>query len=276
MIELPEAVTLARQLDETLRGKRIVSAQAAHSPHGLAWYFGDPSGYDELLAGRTVTGAVAHGGRPEIRAEDRRISFSDGVNVRYFAPGEKLPDKHQLLLTFDDGAALVCTVQMYGGLEAFVDGDNDNPYYLVGGQKPSPLSDAFTRDYFASLLTPATRKLSAKAFLATEQRIPGLGNGVLQDILWRAGLNPRTKIGTLDDAGVARLSQVVRDVLAQMTSAGGRSTEKDLFGRPGGYPVMLCSQTAGAPCPACGTPIVRSAYLGGNVYVCPGCQPIAV
>lgn|GEM_PF-2077218 len=30
-----------------------------------------------------------------------------------------------------------------------------------------------------------------KAFLATEQRIPGLGNGVLQDILWTARIHPK-------------------------------------------------------------------------------------
>lgn len=38
---------------------------------------------------------------------------------------------------------------------------------------------------------PSNKKLTAKAFLAAEQRIPGLGNDVLQDILWDAGIDPR-------------------------------------------------------------------------------------
>ena len=28
------------------------------------------------------------------------------------------------------------------------------------------------------------------------------------------------------------------------------------------------------PCPACGGSIIREAYMGGNVYFCPNCQPI--
>jgi len=27
-------------------------------------------------------------------------------------------------------------------------------------------------------------------------------------------------------------------------------------------------------CPVCGAAIVRQAYLGGNVYFCPVCQPL--
>ena len=42
MIELPEAVVIARQITETLGGKRITSAVANASPHKFAWYTGDP------------------------------------------------------------------------------------------------------------------------------------------------------------------------------------------------------------------------------------------
>ena len=39
------------------------------------------------------------------------------------------------------------------------------------------------------------------------------------------------------------------------------------------YRTVLCAKTAGTPCPACGTMIVKQAYLGGSVYYCPVCQP---
>jgi len=94
MIEIPEANTLARQMNDVLQGLVIVDAVAASSPHGFAWYFGDPSSYPPTLTGKTITGASAHGGRPEIVAQDMRICFGDGVNVRYFTPGVKLPAKH--------------------------------------------------------------------------------------------------------------------------------------------------------------------------------------
>jgi len=243
---------------------------AASSPHGFAWYSGEPQTYGQLLDGKTVTGAVAFGGRPEIIAEDVRVSFGDGANVRYFAPGAKRPAKHQLLLDFDDGSAVCCTVQMYGGMWAFPEGMNDDPYHLVGKLKPSPLDDAFDADYFQSLMTDT--RWSAKAFLATEQRIPGLGNGVLQDVLWQAKIHPKRKMNSVSQAEFDALFDSVKTVLAAMTAGGGRDTEKDLFGQPGGYHVIMSRLTDQLPCPCCGRPIKRASYMGGNVYFCEQCQ----
>ncbi len=53
---------------------------------------------------------------------------------------------------------------------------------------------------------------------------------------------------------------------------GGRDTETDLFGMKGGYASILSRNTVGTACPRCGGTIAREAYLGGNVYYCPGCQ----
>ena len=272
MLEIPEAQTIARQLEATAKGKRIARAVAAASPHGFAWYFGDPALYGGLLDGKEITAAAAYGGRPELHAGDMRVSFGDGVNVRYLAAGAKRPAKHQLLLEFGEGDAICCTVQMYGGLWAFPDGMNNDFYYKVAKEKPSPLSDAFDAAYFGSLLSDETKKLSAKAFLATEQRIPGLGNGVLQDILWRAKIHPKRKMSALADSELETMFQTVKSLLSEMTQKGGRDTEKDLFGEPGGYITVMSRKNDGMPCPTCGDLIRRMAYMGGNVYVCEGCQ----
>jgi len=272
MLELPEAQTIARQLRETVVGKTITGAFAAASPHGLAWYNGDPSLYGQMLNGKEITGATAYGGRPEVWAGEMRVSFADGVNVRYFSADAKRPAKHQLLLELDGGDAICCTVQMYGGLCAFPDGLNDDFYYNVAKEKPSPLSAEFDMAYFDSLLTEKTGKLSAKAFLATEQRIPGLGNGVLQDILWRAKIHPKQKMSTLSADRMEALYATVINLLTEMTDKNGRDTEKDLFGEQGGYVTTMSRKNEGMPCPDCGDLIRRMAYLGGNVYVCEGCQ----
>ena len=272
MLELPEAQTIARQIRETVTGRKIKNAVAASSPHGFAWYFGDPALYGDLLNGKTITGAEAYGGRPEIWAGDIRVAFGDGVNVRYYEAGAKLPAKHQFLLELDDGAAICCTVQMYGGMWAFPDGMNTEFYYTVGKEKPSPLSDEFDEAYFMSLINDDVKKLPAKAFLATEQRIPGLGNGILQDILWSAKIHPKRKVSTLSGGDLQTLYETVKVLLSDMTAKRGRDTEKDLFGEPGGYITTMSRKNDGMPCPVCGSLIMRLAYMGGNVYVCEGCQ----
>jgi formamidopyrimidine-DNA glycosylase len=116
--------------------------------------------------------------------------------------------------------------------------------------------------------------LSAKAFLATEQRIPGLGNGVLHDILWTARIHPRRKLATLSDDKMGRMYDAVKSVLPAMAEQGGRDTERDLFGQPGGYKTILSKHTLGTPCPVCGSTIQKATYLGGSIYFCPACQKI--
>jgi len=274
VIELPEAAVLARQINETVVGKNIKRVVVAHTPHKLAWYFGDPQEYKDLLAGKAIGRAASYGGQVEITAGRAKLIFSDGVSLRYYNKGGKLPDKHQLLLEFDDGSSLVGWVQMYGGLSAFPDGKNDNKYYLVAREKPPPLSVDFDKEYFKSLFDENTARLSLKAFLATEQRIPGLGNGVLQDILFNARMHPKKRAGTLSPGDQQVLFDAIKNTLSEMTAKGGRDTENDLFGMPGGYRTILSENTAGRPCPECGTPIKKEAYLGGSIYFCAGCQRI--
>jgi formamidopyrimidine-DNA glycosylase len=272
MMELPEAAVVANQISSALSGKRIALAVANQSPHKFAWFTGDPTTYHDRLVGKVIQSSSAHGGMVEVHADDVVLALSTAL--RYYEEGERLPKKHQLLLKFEDRTVLVATVQMWGCLACFPeDGDSGIHDYEFSKQKPSPLSDAFSSEYFHELRTPETSALSAKAFLATEQRIPGLGNGVLQDILWTARVHPRTKMGHLGEDGVQGIYEAVRTTLADMVRLGGRDTEKDLFGRPGGYRTTLSRNTVGTPCPACNTEIQKQAYLGGSIYFCAACQP---
>ncbi len=207
------------------------------------------------------------------RSENANILFGEGTNIRFHAAGETRPAKHQLLVEFADGSAMSAAVQMYGGMGAFPEGELENPYYKVAREKPSPFSKAFDRVYFDRIVSsPEVQKLSLKALLATEQRIPGLGNGVLQDILFQAGMHPKKKVGTLAGKDRKALFDSVKKTLAAMAAKSGRDTESDLFGRPGGYRTVLSKNTVNKPCPVCGTLIKKEAYLGGSIYYCGTCQ----
>lgn len=275
MLELPEAITTARLMQDTVVGRRVNRVVAMASPHKFAFFSAEPEAYPGLLEGRTITAAEAFGGYVRLTLEDTTLLMGDGVNPRWYAPGEKLPPKHQLLLELEDGGALVASVQMYGGLWAHPTAEGfDNIYYRAAMEKPSPLGKGFSRAYFEALLREVKPSLSTKAFLATEQRIPGLGNGVLQDILFRARIHPKRKLASLESEQFEEIYTEIINTLRKMTDEGGRDTEKDLLGRPGGYATLLSAKTAGKPCPVCGAPILKQAYMGGSVYFCPVCQPL--
>lgn len=273
MIELPEAIVLARQLNETVAGKKIRKVVAAQTPHKFAWFLGDPQNYDAILSGKTINQATSHGGMVEVKAGTASLIIGDGVGLRFHEPAGKRPERHQLLIEFEDSSALSATVQMYGGLWCTAEGNFDNPYYKVAKEKPSPHSAKFDETYFQQLISaPDAIKLSTKACLATGQRIPGLGNGVLQDILWHAGIHPKRKANTWSDGERKRLFQTIKTVLADMAAYGGRNTEKDLFGKEGGYQTVMNKNNIDLPCPKCSQIIKKENYLGGSIYYCGGCQ----
>ena len=276
MIEAPEAHYLCEQLNHTVKGKRITNVFVQYTPHKFAWFSGNPDEYAEWLTDKTIVHAQAQGGMVEITLGDRMLVLTDGVNLRYYTPGEKLPAKHQLLIGFEDESCLVASVRMYGGLMCFLKDKCDVPlseYYKTACRKPQVMSDAFSKEYFLSLIhEESAQKKSAKAFLATEQTIPGLGNGVLQDILYHTHIHPKKKISELTEQLKENLFYQIKETLNDIYQQGGRSTETDLFGKNGDYVACLSKDTAGKACPRCGETIVKENYLGGSIYYCRGCQ----
>lgn len=272
MLEYPETTMLAKQFNQAVAGKRVHAVRPPTKPHKFCWFAGDPADYDAQLRGAAATSASGFGIFVEISFDNGLfLNFSDGVNARLLSSGE-VPKDYQLLIEFTDDSVLAFTVAMYGGITLH-DGSYDNPYYLKSKSSLSPLDPAYP-DYFRTVFAASKANLSAKAFLATEQRFPGIGNGVLQDILFNAKIHPKRKIGTLSSREQENLLVAVIDTLRQMTESGGRDTEKDLFGAPGGYRTKLSKNTLAFPCVQCGGQLAKEAYMGGAVYYCPTCQPL--
>ncbi|AET69347.1 formamidopyrimidine-DNA glycosylase [Desulfosporosinus orientis DSM 765] len=271
MLELPEAITVAKQLNKHIAGKKIRRVLPPSKVHKFCWYAGDPSEYDAQMSGSTVQGAEGFGIYVEVTFDHgKRLCFNDGVNARLI-DSAGAPKNHQLLIEFDDGTALVFTVAMYGSI-ILHDDTYDNEYYLKSKSAVSPFSHQF-EPYFRKMITECKPTLSAKAFLATQQRFPGIGNGVLQDILFAAGIYPKRKLSTFSDSDQDHLLTSVISILRDMTDLGGRDTEKDILGQPGGYRTKLSKNTLALGCPQCEGQLVKETYLGGSIYYCPSCQP---
>ena len=273
MLELPETLARAKELNMHIRGKIVERVCPPSSPHKFFWHNGEIEKYEENLKGKRVENTAWFGIYVEIEFEGKsKLNFNDGVNVRLLTPGSNPPVKYQLLIEFTDGFLLVFTVAMYGGI-IYHDDNYDNEYYIKSKEVLSPLSDDFNESYFTDIISLASPKMSVKEFLATKQRIPGLGNGVLQDILFHAGVHPKRKLVNLEPTEKIKLYQSIKSVLKAMSDGGGRDTEKDIFGNPGNYKTAMSKNTYKGGCPACQGEIVKQAYLGGTVYYCPNCQP---
>ena len=92
MIELPEAINLAKQMRETVRGKTVSAVYPPSSPHKFCWFNHEPEEYQALLAGHTVTGAAGFGIFSELEFDGGvRLCFNDGVNPEGRGPSEEIP-----------------------------------------------------------------------------------------------------------------------------------------------------------------------------------------
>ena len=271
MIETPEALTLASQIKKATAGKTVVEVLPPTKPHKFCWFNGEAESYNDQLRGSVLQTAEGFGIFVELAFSNGRfLCINDGVNPRFLSE-DAVPRDYQLRIVFSDGTSLIFTVAMYGGIYLHA-GDYDNDYYLKSRAALLPSSGGFPA-YYNEMFDKSKKNLSAKAFLAAEQRFPGIGNGVLQDILFTAGVHPKRKIGTLSQAEKEKLLQCAVSVLYEMTEAGGRDTERDLYGEKGGYKTKMSKNTLTSGCPLCGDEIVKEAYMGGSVYYCPHCQP---
>lgn len=272
MLELPESYTISQQIKQALVGKTIRSIEILHTPHRFAFFRGEVERLSEKLEGQAIVDATYHGGFIEIDTEDSMLTFADGAYPKYYEDKKKFPKKHQMAIYFEDDAAIFVSIQMYGFITMCSKGECTEEYYISSSSKPNPLTQEFNFEYFKSLYPSDAKKLSAKAFLATKQRIPGLGNGVLQDILWEAGIDPRFNMQIATEEDWHALYDSVKKMLKKMCEEGGRDTEKDLFGNAGGYISQLSKNSLSEPCMKCGYEIQKANYMGGTIYFCEHCQ----
>ncbi|MCI1683803.1 MAG: endonuclease VIII [Bacteroides sp.] len=275
MMELPETIVTTAQINDTLTGKKITHVFNATKLHRFAFFHGDPKEYEKILAGKIIKSATGYGMFIDLVLNDETIiSVGEGANMKYRKPGDKIPGSYQLLIGFEDNSFLVFSISLYGFIGVYPDGVIDEIYHKQNKENLSPLQKTFSMEYFSTLIAQCSPNLSVKALLATEQRLPGIGNGVLQDILFKAKMNPKRKILTLDITEKEKLYLTIKQTLQEMVLKGGRDVQNDLFGNPGKYHTILSSKTYKEPCPVCGSCIRKEAYMGGTVYYCPTCQPL--
>jgi formamidopyrimidine-DNA glycosylase len=275
MFELPEFVTLARQMNDTLQGKTVERGQLGNSPHKFVWYNRSHEEFERLTAGKAVGQARVRGKWLFLSLEPGYVLLLGecGGKVLVHPPSSKLPKKYHLYITFEDDSFLTATTQMWGAMELYEAGEEQNRQY-VKGMRTTPVEPEFTLDYFSALVDGLLEgpKRSAKSLLTQEQLIPGLGNAIAQDILFQARLDPRHPLTDLSTAQRKALYDAIVTTTGEVIAQGGRYDEYDLYNNQGGYIRIMDKNALGHPCPECGGQVEKIQYLGGTCYFCPNCQ----
>ena len=275
MFEFPEVVTLAKQINGTLIGKLIRSGSLGNAPHRFVWYNRSHDEFETLTRARTIGEAYARAKWLFIPLEPGYVLLLGecGGRVLYHPPGSKVPKRFHLHIVFEDDSFFTATTQMWGAIELYEQGEENDRKYLKG-MRVIPTEPGFTFEYFTGLLRDLGKeeKRSAKGLLTQDQLIPGLGNAIAQDILFRARIHPRFPIADLTPDQTKVLYDAIVDTITVVMERGGRYDEYDLHNNRGGYVRIMDKNAVGRPCPDCGTTIEKIQYLGGACYLCPACQ----
>ncbi|MBN2149448.1 MAG: hypothetical protein JW726_18815 [Anaerolineales bacterium] len=274
MIELPEAVTIASQMNEALAGKTFQSFARGSLQHKFLWLNRSDEALDAAITGKQVTGASSYGRSIYLHmGKEHLLWFGEtGGRILYHAAGEAIPEKVHLKWGFTDGSHLTFALQMWGFVRLLDALEfSERPHAEVG---ISALSADLTYERFDQLLEayPEKTKKGVKGFLVTSVHVNGIGNSYLQDILYRARIHPTRKIPDIREQERRQLHEAMRRTLQQAVELGGREDERGLYNQPGRYKRLMDSSSVGAPCSVCGKTIEKIAYLGGACYLCPGCQ----
>ena len=101
-------------------------------------------------------------------------------------------------------------------------------------------------------------RVALKARLMDQSKIAGLGNLIVDEALFQAGLDPARPAGGLDDAALKRLHQAIRKTLTNLTKRGGSHTG-----------ALQPARHRDGVCPLDGAPLLRRTIGGRTTYSCP-------
>jgi len=272
MPELPEIVNLARQMTKELQGKRIAGIELTQ-PKCLNI---PPERFRRRIVGKRIGETRARGKWlfTELNPSGHLLlNLGMGGDLRYHKRASTIPEKYQLRLTFADHTALTATFWWFGYVHLVPDEEllGDKMTWRLG---ISPIEEGFAVVNLRSMLSG--RRGAIKSFLLDQKNIAGIGNVYIQDILFKAGLHPLRRIGTLTDSEIQALHGAMLDVLGKSIKLGGLRYERDLYGRRGRYGAehFLVGYKEDKPCPACGTLIVKIRTGSTSSYICPKCQKL--
>ena len=272
-IEYPEARILAKQLDETIKGKIIHSYDLKDHEKLIRIGFINKNLDDfKQLIGRRVEGAGSSGNTLRVKLDggmNLMLAPEYGGVILYHPRGEEA--RYHLRVGFAGGDSLTVRLTSMGLVYAACDEQLPGFYIYkrdyLGASNPLDL----TEEQFRKLVTSKGTQLKP-ILVGKDAIVTGLSNSAFQDIIWRAGIHPHTKTSELTPSQADALYPAVSDLIEERLRLGGKDEFVDLFGKPGGYAPRMGPSMKDAECPRCGSKVEKMAHGGGQVYYCPGCQ----
>jgi formamidopyrimidine-DNA glycosylase len=249
-------IELYRRAAARAIGRRVTTVVAPDP-----WYLkrgATATALDDAVVGHTITAARRRGKLLLLDVGDRVLGLRFGMTGRLVVDGHAAIGELEYGSGRDDPTWDRVTFGLAGGGVLRV-----NDPRRLGGVELDPDEDALGPD--ALTITPAQLRTALggssaplKARLLDQAHLAGIGNLLVDEVLWRAGLDPARRAGDLDDREVRRLHRVLRRTLPELLERGGSHTGD-----------LQEARVRGGVCPKDGAPLLRRTVGGRTTYSCP-------
>jgi formamidopyrimidine-DNA glycosylase len=286
--ELPEVETVRDGLQRWVAGRTIAAVEVRH-PRAVRRHLAGGDDLAARLTGLRIEAASRRGKYLWLPLAGPHGSTGDSLIAHLGMSGQLLvrapdaPDEKHLhvRITFTDGERELRFVDQrtFGGvlLDRLVP-TADRPDEYVPGQIAHIARDPIDPHFDDALFSVRLRRRGSevKRALLDQSLLSGIGNIYADESLWRARLHGERRCAALPRAAVTELLAEVRGVLSDALRAGGTSFDAlyvNVNGESGYFDRSLAVYgQEGRPCPRCGTPIRRTAFMNRSSFFCPSCQ----
>ncbi|MBU63596.1 MAG: DNA-formamidopyrimidine glycosylase [Opitutae bacterium] len=226
----------------------------------------DPAKVKNGLHDTKLTGSKTHGKKMLFRFSDNRwLGLHLGMTGWLFTEdSDYLSGKHDALVLRQAGRSLIFRDPRQFGRVHYHQG-KDAPAWW-SDLPPEVTSDLFTFELVRTVLKRRSRS-PVKAVLLMQEFFPGIGNWMVDEILWRARIHPVERAGNLSPAKQKALWEqtqfVANGALETVGKRGGDPPEDWLF---------HVRWKDGGNCPKLGKPLVRETVAGRTTCWCPSLQ----
>lgn len=208
MPELPEVETLRRQLENILRGKKIMKVE------------GIPLSFSNFLSQKITT--VSRRAKVLILELENRGCFFIRLGMTGYFSQKKNDSYARVKFSFSDGSSLLfCDIRKFGSVRLLSKEELQKEIAKIG---PEPLEKEFTPTLLYGLFQKKKNAV-LKPTLMDQSFIAGIGNIYAQEALYSAGINPQRKCGTLTRKETEKLHTCIQTVLQKSILAGGSTVE---------------------------------------------------
>jgi formamidopyrimidine-DNA glycosylase len=278
MPELPEVEIAARNLRAWARGRRIERAEA--EPRAKRIFRPErPGAFVAALSGRRVGEVRRVGKHILLRLEDPAgggealgLVSHLGMTGKWLrrTGGEAAPSHSRARLHLDDGATLHYRDPRLFGRLRLVPGARFGDVPEVAALGPDPLEQGIDVARLSAGL--ARRRIAVKVALLDQALLPGVGNILASEALFRARVDPRRSARSLSRAEARRLAGAVLDAVKE-TIAREEGPEVSYVEEGAAENPFLVYAREGERCPRCRRALLRRVVQAQrSTFFCPRCQ----